>query len=273
MGRDLFAGDPSPNDVMPKARDAAQKALQLDDGLAEAHTTLALVQMNWVSAEREFKRAIELNPSYSPAHVWYAHFLAAMGRFDESVSQVKRAQELDPFSEFTVDFGAWALYFSQKYDLAVEAEGPRKSSQWARYNRAMIYEAQGQIDDAVQEYLKAEELFGIRPERLVELRKSYRESGPKGYWTTILKSCREGISHPRKFASTTGYGWCDYWQDGDMASVQVRLHDYDGALESLERNFAKHGYGLIYLNIDPWFNDIRSDPRIKDLVRRVGLPQ
>ena len=118
---DYFAGDPSPKDVLPKARDAALKVLQLDEGLAEAHTSLAVVEMvlnwNWAGAEREFKRSIELNPNYSAAHVWYAHYLAAMGRFDECVAESKRSLDLDPFSEFSNDFGAWAFLFARRYDL------------------------------------------------------------------------------------------------------------------------------------------------------------
>ena len=75
---------------------------------------------NWTGAEREFKRAIELNPSYSTARVWYAHYLAAMGRSDESVAEAKRALELDPFSVFTMDFSEWAFYLDRRYDLATE---------------------------------------------------------------------------------------------------------------------------------------------------------
>jgi len=107
-GGDIFVGDLSPAEMMPKTRDAASHALQLDGHLAEAHTSLAAVEMilnwNWAGAEREFKRAIELNPSYSVAHVLYAHYLTAVGRPDESVAEAKRALEQDPLSEFTMDF-------------------------------------------------------------------------------------------------------------------------------------------------------------------------
>ena len=218
---DLFLGDPSTKDIMPKARDAAQKALQLDDSLAEAHTSLAVVEMllnwNWAAAEREFKRAIELNPSYSPAHVLYSHYLVAMGRANDAIAEVKRAQELDPFSEFTVDFGGWALYLAHRYDMAEEAEKPREletESPWAHYNTAMDYERTGRNSEAIQEYMKAEELFGMSQDRLAELRAAYHQSGEKAYWRKILTFCREGSKHPRKFASTTGYGWCEYWQEG-----------------------------------------------------------
>lgn len=278
---DIFAGDLSPREIMPKARDAALKALQLDEASAEAHTSLAAVELilnwNWSGAEREFKRAIELNPNYSPAHAWYAHYSVAMGRFDESVVEAKRSLELDPFSKFTMDFSEWAFYLALRYDLA--AQQSQKSLElapefpWAHYDLGQVYERTGRGSEAVQEFMKAEELFGMSQDRLSELRKAYQQSGERGYWGKSLAFCREASKQPRKFGSPSGYGFCDYMKNVDMAAVQVRLGELDAAFESLERGYTKHEVELIYLKVDPNWDNLRSDPRFQDLIRRVGLPQ
>lgn len=266
---------------MPKAKDAALKALQLDENLAEAHTSLANVELildwNWSSAEGEFKRAIELNPNYAPAHVWYAHHLVAMGRFDESVTEARRSLELDPFSLLTMDFAGWDFYLARRYDLTLQQS--RKSLElapefpWAHSIRGEVYEQTERGSEAVQEFMRSEELFGMSPDRLATLRKVYRQSGEKGYWRNILEFCQEESKHPRKFASTSGYGWCDYMQNADVAALQLRLGEINPAFESLERGYANHEGEIVYLKVDPRWDKIHSDPRFRDLVRRVGLPQ
>jgi TolB-like protein/DNA-binding winged helix-turn-helix (wHTH) protein/Tfp pilus assembly protein PilF len=277
-GGDIFAGDLSPQEIMPKARDAAQKALQLDEGLAEAHTTLADVEMildwNWASAEREFRRAIELNPNYSAAHSWYAHYLAAMGRFDESMAEAKRSLELDPFSEVTTDFAEWAFLLARRYDLTIQQA--KKSIEvapefpWAHYELGWAYERTGRTGEAVQELMKAEELFGMSQERLAELRKAYHESGEKGYWRKMLEFCREASKQSRTFGSPSGYGSIDYFQNAEVAWVQVRLGEFNTAFETLERALEKHDTNIIYLKVDPFWDAIRPDPRFQNLLRRMG---
>ena len=185
---DIFVGDLSAAEMMPKARDAASQALRLDENLAEAHTTLACFEMilnwNWAGAEREFKRAIELNPSYTPAHVYYAHYLAAMGRSDESVAEAKRALTLDPFSEFTMDFSQWAFYMDHHYDLALEQSQQTfeltPEMPWSTYDFGQIYDATGRHKEAIEEFIKAQEIFGLSPGRLAELRTAYQQSGERG---------------------------------------------------------------------------------------------
>jgi len=119
--------------------------------------------------------------------------------------------------------------------------------------------------------MKSEELFGISQDRLAELRGVYHQSGERGYWGKSLAFCREASKQPRKFGSPSGYGFCDYAKNLDMAAVQVRLGDINGAFESLERGFTKHEAELIYLKVDPSWDSLRSDPRFQDLMRRVGL--
>jgi TolB-like protein/DNA-binding winged helix-turn-helix (wHTH) protein len=276
---DIFAGDLSPREIMPKARDAALKALQLDEASAEAHTSLANVELilnwNWSGAEREFKRAIELNPNYSPAHACYAHYLVAMGRFDESVVEAKRSLELDPFSKFTMDFAAWAFSLARRYDLTVQQS--QKSLElapefpWAHYELGEIKQHTGSASESVQEFMKAEELFGMSQDRLAELREVYHQSDEKGYWRKILAFCREASKKIRKFGSPSGYGSCDYMKNASMAALQVRSGEINVAFESLEKGYAKHEVDLIYLKVDPSWDNLRSDPQFQDLIRRVGL--
>jgi TolB-like protein/DNA-binding winged helix-turn-helix (wHTH) protein len=276
---DIFAGDPSPTEIMPKARDAAQKALQLDENFAEAHTTLACVEVilnwNWSGAEREFKRAIELNPSSAKAHVWYAHYLAAMGRFDESAAEAQRALQLDPISLFTMDFEQWALYMTRHYDLLIEET--RKSLElapefaWAHYERAMVFLRMGRGTESLQEFLEAEKQLGLREDRLKELKQAYQQTGYPGYWRKTLAFSLEASKQPRKFAVTSGYGSWDYMDTVDVGAVQVRVGDFHGAFETLNKAFTKHDAALIYLNVDPTWDPIRSDPRFQILLRRIRL--
>lgn len=278
-GGDIFVGDLSAVETMPKARDSASQALRLDENLAEAHTSLACVEMilnwNWVGAEREFKRAIDLNPNYSPAHVLYAHYLAAMGRPQESIAQAKRALELDPFSEVTTDFAEWAFQLARRYDLTVQQANRSievaPEFPWAHYELGWAYERTGRASEAVQEFMKSEELFGMGQERLAELRRAYHESGEKGYWQKILKFYLEASKQPRPFGSASGYGCIDYFQNVEVAAVQVRLGEFNAAFESLERAREKHDTNIIYLKVDPFWDAVRSDPRFQGLLHRMGL--
>jgi tetratricopeptide (TPR) repeat protein len=234
-----------------------------------------ILNWNWAGAEREFKRAIELNPSYSSAHSWYAHYLAAMGRTDESVAEAKRSLELDPFSMFTMDFSEWAFYLDRHYDLATQQS--QKSSEvapefpWSHYDLGQIYEWTGRHREAIEEYTKAQEMFGLSQNRLAELRTVYQNSGEKGYWRKTLEFCQEASKLQRKFATVSGYGWCDYVKDLYVALLHVRLGEFDAAFQWLEAACSKHETELIYLKTDPQWDGIRSDPRFQTLLRRMGL--
>jgi len=277
---DIFAGDLTPKDVLPQAREAAMKSLQLDESSAEAHTSLANVKFvldwDWPAAEKEFKRGIELNPSSPEAHMWYAHFLVAMNRFDESGKEAARAIELDPYSEYVTDFSNWDFYLARRYDLALrqsekgQALFPRIG--WARYHAGLVYEQTGRGGDSIAEFMKAEELFGMSARSLAELHKAYQQSGARGYWRKYLSMCEDASAHPRKFANSEGFGWCDYLQDADLAALHVRLGETQAALDLLEKGFANHGDALVYLKVDPYWDAIRAEPRFHDLVHRVGLP-
>ena len=279
-GGDIFFGDLSEADILAKARDAALQALRVDENLAEAHTSLANIEMilnwNWAGAEREFKRAIELNPNYSPAHVYYAHYLAAMGRSDESVAEAKRSMQLDPFSTFTMDFSDWVFYLNRQYDLATQQtqktwELAGSEMQWSHYDLGQIYDATGRHQEAIEEYIKAQEVFGMSRRRLGELRTAYQQLGEKGYWRKNLEFCGEASKERRKFATASGYGFCDYVKDLYLAHFHFRLGELDAGFQALESAYTKHETEVIYLNVDPQWDDVRSDPRFQNLLRRMGL--
>jgi TolB-like protein/DNA-binding winged helix-turn-helix (wHTH) protein len=278
-GGDIFVGDLSPAKMMPKTSDAASHALQLDGNLAEAHTSLAVVEMilnwNWAGAEREFKRAIKLNPSYSVAHALYAHYLTAVGEPDKSIAEAKRALELDPLSEFTMDFTDWAFYLNRHYDLGIEQSHKNlelaPEMPWPHYDLGQIYERTGQHQLSIEEYTKAQEMFGLSENRLAELRSAYQSAGERGYWRKTLEFCQEASKHPRKFGSFSGYGWCDYVKDLYIGLLHLRLGEVDAAFESLETAYAKHETEMIYLKVDPEWDSVRSDPRFQSLLRRIGL--
>jgi TolB-like protein/DNA-binding winged helix-turn-helix (wHTH) protein/Tfp pilus assembly protein PilF len=258
-------GELASDEAMPKAKAAALKALEIDDTLAEAHASLALVHnvydWNWVGAETEFKRAIELNPNYANARHWYAMFLSAAGRHDEALAEIRRAKEIDPVSLIISTNEGWILFCARQYDAAIEQLGKTVELDQgfanAHYKLALVYEAKGMYKEAVKEYLKDEALSGTSQEVVAMLRAAYSKSGWEGYCQRQLnqlkKESKEGYVSPKSFV---------------MAYLQ--LGEKDRAFEWLEKAYGERGELLLYLKVDPRFDPLRSDPRFEDLLRRVG---
>jgi TolB-like protein len=253
-----------PTEFMPKARAAALRALEIDDRLAEAHTALALIVQNydwdWQTAEREFRRAIELNPNYATAHQWYAEHLMWLGRFDEALRESERARELDPLSLIiAADKGA-VLFFSRDYDRAIEEwrsvlemdPGFRRAHliRAAYLEKGMFTEALADVESTRSAtpvagyYSWRAHIFG-RAGRTEEARHSLRE---------LVQFNR---SHP---ADAMIVAW-----------AYLGLGDRDEALGWLEEAYAEHSTELTSLRVHPGFDPIRGDPRFQDLLRRVGL--
>jgi tetratricopeptide (TPR) repeat protein len=183
------------SEAIPKARAAVEKALELDDSLAEAHTTLAYLKhrfdWDWVGAEREFKRAIELNPNYATAYQWYAMFLATMGRHKEALAIMQQALEVDPLSLVMSTGVGRVLHLARRYDEAIEQL--RKTIEMdpnfapVHFDLGTTYEAKGLHEEAAAEYLKGRTLSGDSPEAVADLRKAYQAGGIKGYWRKDLE--------------------------------------------------------------------------------------
>lgn len=253
-------------DAMPKAKAAVVKALQLDDSLAEAHTSLAQIsanyEWNWGKAESEYKKAIELNPNYSTGHHYYATFLMAMGRHTEALEEMRRAQQLDPLSPAIATFIGKAHYYAGNNEEAIRQYknvlDSDPSFPMARSFLINSLEVAGRFDDAVAE-LKIEAAQSGQSSGQAEAReRAYREAGPPGYWREILRQ--------RQVTGDLGPG-----SDLDTASIYARLGDNDEALSLLDRAYTQRNMWLMNLKVDPRFDNLRSDARFKRLLDRVGL--
>ena len=255
-----------PTDSFPKATTAAQKALEIDETLAEPHASLAFAKTHydwdWAGAEREFKRAIELNPNYPTAHHWYSYFLVLQGRMNEAFAEIKRAQEIDPLSLIiNTDLGE-ILFYARRYDEAIEQfkrvleMDPNFSSAHRRLWK--VYEQKGMFDEAFEMFLKFWTDWGNGPEELKALKAAYATSG----WTGAQRKWLE----QRLKESQHGYV-----TPLSLAGIYARLGERDKAFEMLEKAYTDHSSGIIYAKVEPVFDSLRSDRRFVDLMRRVGL--
>ena len=256
-----------PRTWMPRAKQAAIKALELNSNLPDAHYAMGLVQTMWewdfAAGEKSFRRALELNPSHAQARHRYAYNLNAQGRLDEAIAQLKRGLEIDPFSDELMTYLGRTYFFARRYDDAEkmfqQALRVNANSFWPHFFRAILHEHQGKYDVAVEEFTKAYSVTGLTPELVQKIPEIYRVHGYEGVHRARMKHT-ESQTDPAAVGSSA------------MALMYLRLGEKEKALEWLERSFASHAGDLIYLNVEPQYDAIRSDPRFKDLVRRVGLP-
>jgi TolB-like protein/Tfp pilus assembly protein PilF len=260
-----FYGAGMPQDCYPKAKAAAEKALQLDDTLAEAHTSLAQVfcyyDLDFVRAAREYQRAIELNPNYPTAHQWYgSSALTALGRFDEAIPEVKRAIALDPLSlVINADLGN-SYYRARRYDEAIKQL--RKTVDldpgfyYAHWNLGSALAASGDLAGAIEEYEKARSL-NDDPSMLGLLGNAYAAAGKKAEAIKIRDEL-EAISKQR------------YVSDYSFAIVNLGLGYRDEALRRLQRSYQdRAGDSLRFIRVDPLLDPLRRDPRFEALSEKI----
>ena len=250
-----------------EARPPAEKALALDDSLGEAHRALAMIKCwqdwDWTGCEREFQRAIELNPNDSHAYHYYSHFLQGRRRFDESLVASLRALELDPLSPaLNTHLGAEYLA-TQKLDVAMErlqrAIELDPNFPAAHQFLGEVYEAKGLAKEAVGEFLKQATLVGETPENVAELQRVFERSGLEGYRLKSLEFAKARWQKSHDNAHT-------------IATLYAALNQKDQALTWLEKGFEQRALWLIWLESDPTFAPVRSDPRFQDLLRRMNFP-
>ena len=250
-----------------KARAAALSALQADDELSEAHAVMGLVRFrydwDWEGAESEFRRAIELNPNSTVAHHYYSHNLEVMGRTEEALVESKRWIELDPFSPAAYEHLGWQYVGLRRYDEGIQML--RKSLQLdpnfqeAIHSLGEAYLQKGMLREAIAQLRRAIDLSPHDARNLGALGHAYALSGRREEAGKILKELKE----------SSNILWNILW----IAEVYAALGDKDHAFECLEKAYRDRDFTFEFLKYEPYWESLRSDPRFKDLLRRIGLPQ
>ena len=255
-----------PQDVMPKSKSAALKALQIDNSLGEAYATLAYVETlydwDWQKSEDDFKRALALKPNYAQAHLWYAMHLAAMGRHDESIAEVKRAQELDPLSLINNTTLGLMLYFAGRYDDAIaQVHNVLELDPdffVARWQLGLAYEQKGMYAEARSEFEQARKLSPRSPAILGSLGEVDALSGRR-------KEALNALQQLTRLSKT------EFVSPFLIALLETALGDRDQAFACLDKAYDRRDNYLIFLNVDPALRTMRLDARFQNLLQRVGL--
>jgi tetratricopeptide (TPR) repeat protein len=254
------------SDAGARAKAAATHALALDDSLAEAYVSLAFVtyafEWDWRAGERDFKRAIELDPEYATAHMWYALYLGQLGRVDEAVSEAQRARNLEPLSLIGTYSVGLAHYFARQYDAAAEYAqkaleiNPNFPS--GRRLLGQVYAAERRNAESLVEFQRLNATGADNWLHLGLLAYAYGRAGDRARAHEILD--RMVRTSKTRFVPAA-----------QIAIGYVGLDDHDAAFLWLERAYAERSQALTFLKMDPIFDSIRSDPRYEDLIARIGL--
>jgi TolB-like protein/DNA-binding winged helix-turn-helix (wHTH) protein/Tfp pilus assembly protein PilF len=262
--REIYVGR-SAAATFPKAKMAAEKALQLDDSLAEAHAVLGLVEAayehDWTGAEKEFRRAIELNPGSTMGHHYYVFGLTPLGRREDAIAENNKALSLDPLSPVVNLSLADTLFYARKYDESfqqfkrtVELE-PNFLPAHVRLMSA--YEEKAMYPEALAEFERVAELSGYSSGFIKDINHAYESSGVAGYYQMRLRFIEQ--SGNKENLPT------------EAAIVYARIGDTEHALQFLEKGVAEHEMLATVLNVEPAFDSLHSNPRFEDLVRRMNL--
>ena len=255
-----------PSEAMPKAKAAAMRAIEIDDNLAEAHTSLGRVlqvyDWNWSAAEKEFKRALDLNPRYAVAHQWYGGFLERTGRLDEGIAERKQALELDPLSTIASFELGQAYYFARDYDQAaaqlqktldLDPDFPA-----AVQYMPLVYVQKGMFELAIAKLKEAPESAELD------------STGMPGYIYSVVGRKQEARAMVSKLIGLRDQ---QYISPVAIAIVYAGLGEEGNAIEWLEKGYQEHAFQMQFLKLDPRWDNLRNDPRFVDLARRIGLPQ
>jgi len=254
-------------DAFPKGKMAAMTALQLDPTLGEAYTPLAaalwLYDWKWEEARREFKRSLELNPTYPTGNHWHAEYVMTMGRHAEAIGKMRSSQELDPLSLIINVALGWAFYHSRRYNEAVE-QLQRTAELDPNYPvthwiLGLVHRKMGCYDLAVTEGEKSVTLSGGSPMMRASVAHTYAMAGRTDEARQTLDALSRLALHK-------------YVAPQFFAGIYLGLEEIDRALEFLEKSFEEHSHWLIYLHMDPSLDGLRDNPRFQDLLERVGLP-
>jgi tetratricopeptide (TPR) repeat protein len=256
----------TPKEAMPRAKAAAQKALELDESLSEAHTSLAFClesfDWDWDAADKEYRRAIELNPGYATAHHWNSWHLSLLGRNTEALAEMRKAESLDPLSLIINHDFAELLLIAHFPDESIQQS--RKTIDMdpgfalAHNQLGQAYLEKHMFGEAIAELQKATRLSEDSPTCVANLARAYATLGRKSETLDLLNDLKKRSAHGFPYAS-------------ELAVIYVALGDKDQAMVWLEKGYEERFNPSVLLR--PGFDPMRSDPRFQDLVRRVGLPR
>ncbi len=262
-------------EAMPKARDAAARAIALENSLAEAHTMMGFVkahyEYDWPAAEREFQYAIQLNPSDPYAHLFYSNScLSPLGRHDEAIAEMKKAIALDPFSSRIQSFLGRTYIWARRYDDALghlQKTSQRFPGFAIDHQRlAHLYTYRGEFDKAIAEETEARILAGEDPRSVLKLEDSLRRAlaarGPRGYWEKLLGVSQRNDNPPEAYTTHDG-----------LAILYTRLGEKGKALDALERAYQERQLHMTEIAIEPAFDVLRSEPRFQKLLQQVEVPR
>lgn len=266
IGATIYGRLPA-SEAAPKAKAAAIRALEIDPSLAAAETSLATAKFNydwdWAGAAEGFKKAIQLDPSYSTAYQRYSLYLSAMGKFDDSFEQIKKARELEPLSISINTSLGWRLYLAREYDRSIaqlrETLEMDPSSEWAHLNLGQAYEQKGQFGPAIEELQKALELSHSSPLTISALAHAEALSGNHAAANKLLAQL-EALSKKQ------------YVSPYYVAIVYLGLGKNEVAMNWLEQAYADHSNGLVFLKVEPELDPLRKNPRFIVLQSRLNFP-
>jgi TolB-like protein/DNA-binding winged helix-turn-helix (wHTH) protein/Tfp pilus assembly protein PilF len=266
IGATIYGRLPA-SEAAPKARAAAIRALEIDPSLAAAETSLATAKFNydwdWAGAADGFKKAIQLDPSYSTAYQRYSLYLSAMGKFDDSFEQIKKARELEPLSISINTSLGWRLYLAREYDRAIaqlrDTLEMDPASEWAHLNLGQAYEQKGQFGPAIEELQKALELSHSSPLTLSALAHAEALSGNHAAANKLLAQLEE--LSKKQYVSP-------YY----VAIVYLGLGKNDVAMNWLEKAYTDRSNGLVFLKVEPELDPLRANRRFVALQNRLNFP-
>ncbi len=260
----LFAINLPPDEASQKAREAASRAIALDDSLAEAHCSAAYVRFfkdwDFAGAEAELRRALQLNPNFATAHQWYAEMLTVLGRHGEAIAQIRQAEALDPFAPVLHHVAGQILQDARQYSQALDEYRKAETGSdwsWTHVGAALAHRRLGEYEQALKELRVAAKLNSsqLDPSAVDALDRAYAKSGTRGFFAQSIIAFRQ-YPHPAY----------------DRALDYAALGEKEKAFASLEEAYRNHDLDVLSLLSSPELDSFRSDPRYLDLKRRIGLP-
>ncbi len=268
-------GNFRPKEYLPKAKHSALKAIEFDENLAEAHASLGRIlnsyDFDWKGAEREYKKAIELNPNYATAHQWYAELLAFEEMPDEALGEISKALEIDPFSLTINRMQGNILGFAKRYDEAIaqlnKTEELYPENALVRFNLGETFAAKEMYSEAVGQYLIAFRLEGETSENIQKFENAFKVDGWKGFWQEYL----ENRSELRK--TLLAKNPSAYFNNENIAYAYAGTKNRDKVLEYLNKAYEERDPDLITIKMSGVYDFLADDPQFREFVRKIGLPE